>query len=350
MKKITIILGAMLLLTTTVEAKSLNDTTFIAKTKNTCAYIYNNSLEVYETKSGTLLEYNKTKKDFSLYDTKNDVERKIDKFSTDLTKTDRLIRFLTSNIDSNLLDKYPGLSKYNCSDIELFRILLDVESRYSNINYLTKKSKLEPGKTYLRTTEGENKLTYHLYVPTTYKRSKAKEMPLIILFSPSGNGKSIMTNIIKAAEKSNSLLIGCDFLRNGITNHNLEIKMEDEILNDIFNLVKYNKERLIYSGFSGGAMRAYGLSVRREENVYGIFAMGGWLGGPNYQDEAYPAKMRIAMANGDSDKGANGWQPIDTKTLEKCGSTVTSFPFNGKHQASPEEIAIKAIEWILGNN
>lgn len=349
MRKIAIILGAALLLTTAIKANSLNDTTFIAKTKTNCAYIINNSLEVYAT-NGTLLKYNQADNNFSLYDTKNDIERKKDKAKSDLTKTDRLIKFLISNTDNNLLNKYPGLSKYNCNDIELFRILIDVESKYSESNYLTKKSKLEGGKTYLRTTEGENKLTYHLYVPTAYKRSKAKKTPLIVLFSPAGNGKGMMTNIIKAAEESNSLLIGCDYLRNGISDQNQETKMEDEILNDIFNLVKYNKDRLIYSGFSGGAMRAYGLSVRREESIYGIFAMGGWLGGPNYQDEAYPAKMRIAMSNGDNDKGANGWQSIDTKTLEKCGSTVKSFPFKGNHQSAPKETAIKAIEWILSNN
>lgn len=348
MKKIFLLLFLAFVSLNNINASQKSDTTYIAKSNKIIAYEIDNSLEVFSFKDGLLLKYNVESEKFSMYATKTDKERIDDKIDQDGSKAEKLIKFLINKSSDEVINKYQGLSKYNCNDIELFRILTESQRQNTSSKELTEKTKLKGGEMYIRTTQGEHKCSYHLYVPSDYRKKSADEMPLIIAFSPGGSGEGIMKNLKFAAEENNSLLIGCDYLRNGISDYYLEVEVENEILADIYKLITFNKDKLIYSGFSGGAMRSYGLAVRRSEKVYGILAMGGWLGGPDYQQEDYPSNMRIAMANGSEDRAANGWQPIDTKTLEKCGSIVKSFPFTGKHQAASEAIINDALKWILG--
>lgn len=322
-------------------------TTYIHKTSKTMAYIYNGAPEVYSYKDGLILRYDTKSQKFTLYNSKADINRKENRIDVEEFKAEKLIKFLIARSDDSVINRYKGLSKYCCNDIELFRILTKDKRANTAHQTLKKETKIKGGEYYTRVTDGEYKCSYHIYFPTKFKSRTATNTPLIIAFSPGGDGQGIMKNIISAAEKNNCILIGCDYLRNGISDYELEVDVENEILDDIFNFFKYDKDILIYAGFSGGAMRSYGLSVRRSEKIYGILAMGGWLGGPNYQDEKYQSNMRIAMANGSEDRGANGWQPIDAKTLEKYNSVIKLFPFEGKHQPAPEDVVDNALEWIL---
>ncbi|MFD2257255.1 protein-disulfide reductase DsbD domain-containing protein [Luteolibacter algae] len=203
---------------------------------------------------------------------------------------------------------------------------------------------IRPGGMVSRIADGETGVSYHVYAPEDH--GKEDLSPLLIVFSPGGDGKGIAGKIRETANEKGWIVVGCDNLRNGMKDHELELKMEDEVLDDILANVPHDGKRRYLGGFSGGAMRAYGLSVRRKDEVAGILAYGGWLGGPSYQGEAYPPGLSIAMVNGIDDQGASGWMPIDTRTLRKRGSTVKHFAFEGGHSVAPEEVTAQALSWF----
>ena len=142
------------------------------------------------------------------------------------------------------------------------------------------------------------------------------------------------------------LLVGCDKLRNNLNDRKLAIKMEDEILDDVLKNLPHDPERVYLGGFSGGAMRAYGLTARRSEPFAGVLAYGGWLGGPGFQDKPYRKGLAVAMINGISDTGANGWVAKDTVTLRERDCAVKHFSFEGGHQTAPPELTALAVEWL----
>jgi len=191
---------------------------------------------------------------------------------------------------------------------------------------------MKPGKVLALTAAGETGISYHLYTPGNFSTNSIP--PLVIAFSPGGSGMQMVKAMKASAEQAGWLLIGVD----------LELKMEDELLADIFKRVPHQLERICLAGFSGGAMRAYILSSRIE-NVAGIIAYGGWLGGKD-SDRDYCRKMAVAIVNGENDKGANAWVERDKDKLRNRDCEVKVFKFPGGHQIAPAEVSSAAIAWI----
>lgn len=202
-----------------------------------------------------------------------------------------------------------------------------------------------PNSTTTRNATGERGATYHVNIPKDFDVN-APPRPILIAFSPSGNGKAMVEKLKPATESVGWLLVGCDNLRNGMKDKQLEVQIEDEILADVLKQVPHDPERIYLGGFSGGAMRAYGITARRNEPYAGVLAFGGWLGGPNYQKEPYRENMSVAMVTGVRDIGASGWVPIDTKTLRQRNCAVKHFAFDGGHTVSPAAITRTAIKWL----
>ncbi|GAA3617235.1 sialate O-acetylesterase [Flavivirga amylovorans] len=219
----------------------------------------------------------------------------------------------------------------------------DIQKRL-NVDEFESIEQLKPGETIKFKAEGDTNMMYHVYTPSNFETSKKR--PLIIAFSPGGNGLGILNKMKASVEKMGWILVGCDMLKNGMKNHSLEQKMEDELLNAIFKNIPHNTSRVYLSGFSGGAMRSYQLTTRRNEKFAGILAYGGWLGGDTYQDKPYQKGMRIAQVNGIKDMGANKWKDIDAKTLKKHQCTVKHFSHEGGHQVAPESVSTMAMEWL----
>ncbi|WP_111708890.1 sialate O-acetylesterase [Lutibacter citreus] len=203
---------------------------------------------------------------------------------------------------------------------------------------------LKPGSITRVKALGETNMIYNVYTPTTYTKSKLS--PIIIAFSPAGNGTGILNQMKESAEKFGWILVGCDKLKNGMKDVALEEKMEDEVMNDILKNIPHDSNRIYLAGFSGGAMRAYGLATRRPEKYAGIVAYGGWLGGKDYRDKQYQEGMFVAIINGEKDKGANNWKDIDTKTLLKNNCIVKHFSHSGGHKIAPSKITSEVLSWF----
>ncbi|TGV01864.1 sialate O-acetylesterase [Flavivirga rizhaonensis] len=205
-------------------------------------------------------------------------------------------------------------------------------------------SQLKPKSITKFRAKGDTKMMYHVYMPSNF--SPSKKLPIIIAFSPQGRGNVMLNKIKPSAEELGWILVGCDKLKNGMKDEVMENKMEDEVLNDILNNIPHDRARIYLAGFSGGAMRAYQITTRRSENFEGIIAYGGWLGGDNYQDKDYQNGLKVAMVNGENDKGANKWIEKDTRTLKKHHAIVKLFKHDGGHKVAEYELTTKILNWL----
>ncbi len=203
---------------------------------------------------------------------------------------------------------------------------------------------LQSGKTTKRTAAGDTGISYVVYAPATFKAEEPS--PIIVAFSPGGNGGQMINAMKTAADKMGWLLVGCNLLKNGMPDPVLEKRMEDEVLDDIFANLPHDRRRIYFAGFSGGAYRSYHLTARRKEPVAGIVAYGGWIGGEDFYKLPYRKGMTVAIINGKDDRAANSWVKRDSDVLRKHKCTIRAFDFDGGHTLPPSETTETALQWL----
>ncbi|MCH2174929.1 MAG: hypothetical protein MK193_04285 [Lentisphaeria bacterium] len=197
-------------------------------------------------------------------------------------------------------------------------------------------------------TDGDYPTDLYIYYPSAFENSE-ETLPALILFSPSGNGKQYLKNYVQASEANSVIVISCGTFRNS---RNKKLGKEflaryKEVLAFITENINFDKERLFIGGTSGGAMRAFNYSYLVPANYKGVFSNGGWLGGKDFYSKNYPDHLRVAIVNGDADKGANHWVKSDIEVLKKHKAIVKEFYFKGGHQLQPPEVATQALAWLI---
>jgi hypothetical protein len=110
------------------------------------------------------------------------------------------------------------------------------------------------GKTVSYKSEGPEAVSYHVYYPTSYNPDSPPAM--IIMFSPGGAGKGILSSVKNACEMLGWVGVGCDAFKNNADEAMLDKKWH-EVLPHIEKTVIHDKNLLYLGGMSGGALRAY---------------------------------------------------------------------------------------------
>lgn len=194
------------------------------------------------------------------------------------------------------------------------------------------------------TAAGTTKTTYHVYTPAACQTNRP--VPMLVLFSPGGDGRGMVSAFKDAAEAAGWIVVGCDKLSNSFEGNPQEHQVEQELLDDILARIPHAPGKLFLGGFSGGAQRAYHLTARRKEKVAGVFAMGGWLGGESYYKLPYGQRMAVAIVNGKEDAAANSWVGKDTAVLKKRFCTMRTFSFAGGHTMPPRATQDEVLSWL----
>ncbi len=200
------------------------------------------------------------------------------------------------------------------------------------------------GTTKSYSSEGEEAVSYHVYRPSNYDGDNPP--PMIIMFSPGGNGKGMLGQVTAACEELGWVGVGCDVFKNGADDELLKEKFA-VLLPHIEKTVQHNPERLYTGGMSGGALRAYQYTAAFKRPWKGVLAFGGWLGGATSLD--CPRKMAVAIVNGDGDEAANSHNDSVQAILEGRRCKVEIFQFPGGHVVAPPEVILKAMRWIEAN-
>jgi len=198
--------------------------------------------------------------------------------------------------------------------------------------------------------KGKFTTDYYVYQPSVYKADDSA--PMMILFSPSGQGYGSMLRHFEAAEKTGFLLITLDVFRNNDEAQNPRERFTE--LLPVLEQSSHDPAKLFMGGLSGGAWRSYDFSAAYERPWAGIYATGGWLGVPHnkeYDPKSVHHGMRIAMVNGDRDRAAARYTKRDTQFLvETANCEVAMFAFEGGHQVPPSDSQVEAFEWLLHRN
>lgn len=195
-------------------------------------------------------------------------------------------------------------------------------------------------KTYPQ-NEGQ-KVTFHVYYPTSY--SPESPPPMIILFSPGGGGKGFLQAFRESCETMGWVGVGCDTFRNAVDDAIMD-PLFAELLPIIEKTVVHNPQRLYLGGFSGGASRALQYTAKFDRPWKGVISCGGWLG--KAFDLKYREDMAVAWVNGENDKGANAWIGTDSEVLGKRGGKTKTFQFPGGHEIAPPATLTEAMRWVF---
>lgn len=199
-------------------------------------------------------------------------------------------------------------------------------------------------------TTGEFSIDYYVYHPAPETIPAGTKPPMMMLFHPGGNGGRAIYRYVEAAAATGFTLVSFDYFRNTKGNEGELIeemaRCFPAILPQIEAKVPHDPLRIYMGGTSGGAMRAYGFSMLADRPWAGIFAGGGWLGPDNMYRRPYP-RLRVAMVNGDKDRGANQYIRRDTEMLQSTGGIVSVHAFEGGHQMPPPSVMTKAFRWLL---
>ena len=191
---------------------------------------------------------------------------------------------------------------------------------------------------------------FYVYTPGKYKETT--KLPMLILFHPSGKGARYVKQFMDAAETLGLIVVSSDAFHNTPDSWTPadEVMLDcfQELLPELEKTVPHDSRRLFMGGSSGGAQRAYHFSAKVDRPWAGIFANGGWLGGPAFYDWPFAKGMRVAMVNGNNDRPIARWLKPDTAILEKRECMVNLFVFEGGHQIPPPMIQFKALQWMLG--
>jgi len=200
------------------------------------------------------------------------------------------------------------------------------------------------GKRVMHPIKSTEPCSFEVYYPPSY--SPEKLAPMMLLFSPSGRGSSLIANYKQPADKLGWVLVGCNGPKNG-QNPAIGSKMVADMLPEIEKAVPFHDpKKLFASGFSGGATRAYMTTAEHDRPWKGVISLGGWLG-RNTDSFKLPDKISFAWVNGDKDGGANSMVGRDSSIVSKANGKSKLFPFPGGHVIGPPDVLEKAMIWVI---
>jgi tetratricopeptide (TPR) repeat protein len=198
------------------------------------------------------------------------------------------------------------------------------------------------GKVRTVLVEGKTHASYELYLPLSYTPAQSNA-PLIFAFSPTGNGTSLVNRLKVPCEAAGWVIVGCNRIRNGYDP--MDRLMEWEILCDVRRRIPHDRQREYLAGFSGGAMRAYGMTRAFWDEFAGVIALAGWLG--VYDPElVYPSRLAVAMLDGTKEPLGLATGESDRRILSRFQIRAKHFPFPGGHEMAPAPVIDEAVRWL----
>ncbi len=170
--------------------------------------------------------------------------------------------------------------------------------------------------------------TYALYLPTKFSKQEAKEYALLMIFEPAARGALPVKKYKRLAEKYSVVLACSNNSKNG--SWQLAFESGEAVLNDVLNKTGITKDKVYFSGFSGGSRAAIASAVLTNSRT-GVIACGaGYPNVPNYRP-TNASKFKMALLCGRLDMNYHELLMVE-KDLIKKGLPSLYIKGNYDHQ------------------
>ena len=217
--------------------------------------------------------------------------------------------------------------------------------------------KIEPSQANTSEEDGTTKITqatgfsveaenYTLYLP--HGLDQNVKHPLLVALSPEANAASMIDTWRPIADKYRWIVYASKTFANG--------KCLGDLMNQILPDIEYvkskypvNKNRIIFAGFSGGAMGAHAMAYYRPATVWAVVANTGMIDELYYTNKSYlryypPNKTAVFLASPTDFRYEQ--MKKDKAFLDGRGWETTWIEFTGGHAIAPEETYQEAAQWL----
>lgn len=174
--------------------------------------------------------------------------------------------------------------------------------------------------------------SYVLYLPVHYNEEKA--YPIILCFSPDGDGLTPVENLRFAAETFGFIVAGSNVVKNNFEGNGEAIR---SLIYDLQNQFAVDASRIYACGFSGGARLATVLG--NQEVVTGVISCGA---GPGNYSETKPYPWYGIV--GKTDFNYNEFLHFTPKVMQKPFYTVAYHP--GGHEWPDSSFLYDAVAYM----
>ncbi|MBN2014504.1 MAG: hypothetical protein JW778_04935 [Candidatus Altiarchaeota archaeon] len=188
--------------------------------------------------------------------------------------------------------------------------------------------------------------SYELYLPWNY--SSERQYPLVICFSPNGNGADFQDSVYPVTNEYGYVLVGSNDFRNDVDSSIFLPRIYGSLA-DIRSRVNIDGNRIYACGFSGGGMASYVVSYFKPNYFQGLIVNSGSIHGSLYNKEDLRRmgvrKVVLICGRGDGVVSCEHMEN-DERWLNASGIETYFIEFDGGHSIAPQDSYIKAIEWL----
>jgi len=181
---------------------------------------------------------------------------------------------------------------------------------------------------------------YVVYVPPNV--SAQSRVPLIVALSPSADAQSMVSALRLTADSLSVIIVASKVSRNDVSIQQL-LPGYEEIMDESVRALPVDGNRIIFAGFSGGGMAAYGAAYFYPERVRGVITNCGRL----WPDASYMPEGKLAvLITSPTDFNYDAMRN-DSASLQTIGWKTYWLEFEGGHALAPPEAYLNATGWML---
>ncbi len=189
-----------------------------------------------------------------------------------------------------------------------------------------------------------DKTDYIIYLPSGL--SETDKYPLLIGLSPSADASGMIDFWKNTAEKYKWIIYASKIGRNGMYLDSSITDIATIIKRDILPFYPIDREKIIASGISGGAMASHAFSFLYPDMISAIIINTGMINEEYLKEPAYPTgKIAVLLASPEDFRYDE--MQRDRDFLQNLGWKIKWIEFSGGHTMAPEKVYDEAIRWVI---
>ena len=190
-----------------------------------------------------------------------------------------------------------------------------------------------------------NEKDYSIYIPEGLDTNES--YPVILGFSPSGNGKGLINIWKEAADEYNCIIIASNLMRNGAEPVYILEQFSKDLSNELSRNYPIDIKRTIAVGMSGGGMASHLFSFLYPNSVSAVITNVGCINEyARSQTDVYPHNKVCAFLASPTDFNYSIMK-IDLNFLTNHDWKCKWIEFQGGHSNAPKDKLKEALDFVL---